>query len=158
MVVIKRFALFFSIWLSLTAADPLGLVLGTMTAGAAAWASLKLLPSGSRHVNLLSVLSMAPGFLLRTARGGVDVAWRALHPAMPIAPGWIAWRTSLPPGGQRVSLGIELSLLPGTLVAGSRGDVIYVHCLDTNQDVAGDIAKEEARIARTVQEARISHD
>jgi multicomponent Na+:H+ antiporter subunit E len=151
MVVIKRFAIFFLIWLSLTGADPLGLVLGAVTAGAAAWASLELLPSGSRRVNLLLVLAMAPGFLWRSARGGVDVAWRALHPSMPLAPGWITWRTRLPPGGPRLSLSSMISLLPGTLVVGSRGDAIYLHCLDTSQDVAGDIASEEAHVARAFE-------
>ena len=50
-----------------------------------------------------------------------------------------------------MTLGSELSLLPGTLVAGSRGDVLYVHCLDTTKDVAGEIAAEEARIASMIE-------
>lgn len=150
---LKRLAIFLGLWLVLSGADPIGLAFGLPTAALAALFSMRLLPPGGREVSLFRLMAMVPGFLAHSVRGGIDVAWRALHPSLPIAPGWLHWRTKLPRGGPRVTLGSELSLLPGTLVAGSRGDVLYVHCLDLRQDVASEIAAEEARIAATIGEA-----
>jgi multicomponent Na+:H+ antiporter subunit E len=151
LLIVKRLVIFFLIWVALAGTDAQGLIFGAAAAAAATWASLGLLPPGGRRVGLLRVIAMLPGFLWHSARGGVDVAWRALHPSMPIRPGWLAWQTRLPAGGPRVSLGGEMSMLPGTLVAGSRGDTIYVHCLDTGHDVTAYLAREEARIAASIE-------
>lgn len=153
LVFIKRLAIFLGLWLVLTGASPSGLAFGIPTAVMAAMFSMRLLPSGGRGVRVGAVMAMVPGFMAQSVRGGIDVAWRAFHPSLPVAPGWLHWRTKLPRGGPRVTLGSELSLLPGTLVAGSRGDILYVHCLDIRKDIAGEIAAEEARIARTIGEA-----
>jgi multicomponent Na+:H+ antiporter subunit E len=150
---LKRLAIFFGLWLVLSGADLIGVAFGLPTAALAALFSMRLLPPGGREVSLVRLIAMVPGFLARSVRGGIDVAWRALHPRLPIAPGWLHWRTKLPPGGPRVTLGSELSLLPGTLVAGSRGDVLYVHCLDIRKDITTELAAEEARIAATIGEA-----
>ncbi len=145
---LKRFAIFFAVWLVLTGASATGLFLGALTAAASAWVSLNLMPgSGKRAVSIVKLLGLAPRFLWRSLVGGVDVAWRAVHPRMPLQEGWLSYRTRLPAGGARVTLGGEMSLLPGTLVAGSRGDTLYVHCLDTSRNIAAEISREEARIA-----------
>lgn len=149
-ILAKRFALFALVWLILSRGDPSGLILGAVTAAGAAWMSIALLPPGTRRVDLLAVVRLAPGFVVRSMRGGIDVAWRALHPAMPIHEGWIVYRTRLPAGPSRVSFGSEMSLLPGSLVAGGRGDRVYVHCLDRSQNVVADLEAEEARIATTL--------
>lgn len=154
LIFLKRLAIFLGMWLVLSGASMSGLAFGVPTAVLAALASMRLLPPGGRQVSLIRLMAMVPGFLWRSVRGGVDVAWRALHPNLPISPGWLVWRTKLPKGGPRVSLGSELSLLPGTLNAGSRGDVMYVHCLDIRKDIASDMAAEEARIAWAIGEAR----
>jgi multicomponent Na+:H+ antiporter subunit E len=150
-IILKRFVMFLALWLVLSGGAISGLPFGIVTAAVAAWTSLRLLPADGRRIRLHSAVLMLPGFLWRSIRGGVDVAWRAFHPKLPVAPGWLLWRTRLPEGGPRVTLGSELSLLPGTLVAGSRGDVLYVHCLDTTKDVAGEMAAEEARIASMIE-------
>jgi multicomponent Na+:H+ antiporter subunit E len=150
---LKRFVIFFAVWLILTGASVSGLLVGLLTAAASAWVSLALMPvRGDRAVSLVGLMGLAPRFLWRSLVGGVDVAWRAVHPRMPLREGWLAYRTRLPPGAARVTLGGEMSLLPGTLVAGSRGDTLYVHCLDTSQDVAAHMAGEEARIAALVEQ------
>jgi multicomponent Na+:H+ antiporter subunit E len=146
----KRFILFAGLWLVLTGAAPGDLAVGILAAAAAAIASLAVMPPGRRRVRATAVLALAPGFLLGSLRGGIDVARRAFHPAMPLNPGWIAWPSRLPPGLARVSLGSELSLMPGTLAAGGDDRVLYVHCLDRDQPVDEAIAAEESRIASTL--------
>jgi multicomponent Na+:H+ antiporter subunit E len=150
---LKRFVIFFAVWLILTGASLEGLIVGVLASAASAWVSRALLPvRGDRAVSLVRLLGLAPRFLWRSVVGGVDVAWRALHPRMPLREGWLSYRTRLPPGGARVTLGSEMSLLPGTLAAGSRGDTLHVHCLDTSHNVAAQMSEEEARIAAVAGE------
>jgi multicomponent Na+:H+ antiporter subunit E len=148
----KRLVLFAALWLVLSGAALDGLAFGLPTAIAATWLSLRLLPPGRRGVSLLSLLPLVPGFLDRSVRGGFDVAWRALHPRLPIRPAWYVHRTSLPEGGARVALGSIVSLLPGTLVAGSFGDRLFVHCLNADPTVIAAVQAEERRIAGTLHE------
>lgn len=150
MIPLKRFVILFAVWLILTAADPGGLAVGAAIATGGAWLSLRLLPPEGRTVSLPGLIGLAPRFLWRSVLGGVDVAWRAVHPRMPLKTGWLVHETRLPAGMPRVMLGNEFSLLPGTLVAGSLDGRLFVHCLDTEADIAGQIREEEARIDRVM--------
>jgi multicomponent Na+:H+ antiporter subunit E len=78
----------------------------------------------------------------------VQVAWLAFRPSMPIRPGFIAYRTQLS-GSTLSAFSAVSSLLPGTLPTGSgeRGELL-IHCLDVNQPVAADLAREEALFSR----------
>lgn len=150
----RRLALFVVIWLVLTEGDPGGWAVGAVTAGAACLMSLRLLPPGPHTVRFSGVFSLLPGFLLRSLIGGVDVAWRALHPRRPLDPGWFSYPLHLPPGAARVALGSEVSLMPGTLAAGSDGGRLYVHCLDRTKPVEAMLAEEERRIAGSITSVR----
>jgi multicomponent Na+:H+ antiporter subunit E len=143
---LERLALFAGVWIVLTggAGKPF---LALVAIGAAALVSLRMLPPGGRRIAPVAMGRFLAGFLARSVAGGVDVAWRALHPRMPLAPGWRVLPTGLPEGGARVAFETELSLLPGTLSAGSHGDAILVHCLDVRGDVPGAARAEEARLA-----------
>lgn len=147
---LKRFALLFAVWLVLTSGAPGSLPVGALAAAAAAVLSLRLQPGDERAVRPLRVLALAPEFLWESLLGGIDVAWRALHPRLPIDPGWIRYRMRLPAGAARVALGDEVSLMPGTLAAGSHGDILYVHCLNRTEASENRIAAEEARIAHAI--------
>ena len=146
-VLVKRFSLFALAWLILSGGDAGGLLPGAVVTAGATWASLRLLPPERYRVDFFALARLLPGFLLSSIKGGIDVAGRALHPRMPLDAGWIAYRTTLPRGLARVSFGCETSLLPGSLVAGARGDVLYVHCLDKSQDLDAALRLEERRIA-----------
>ena len=50
------------------------------------------------HFKWFEFARFAPIFLVRSLLGGVDVAWRAFHPGMPIAPDLIEQPLRLPPG------------------------------------------------------------
>lgn len=137
-------------WLILTGADPAGLAFGAAVAVVAILAGRVL---GARHrtVSPLALVPLLPRFLWRSLLGGIDVAWRALHPRMPLRPGWVAVPTRLPAGALRVTIGGEFSLMPGTLVAGSRGDELVVHLLDTSSPVEGDVSAEEGRLLKAAR-------
>lgn len=143
--VICRTVLLGALWTGLVQGAGEGLVLGVLAVPLAVALSLRLMPPG-RPLRPGRMLALLPGFHLRSVLGGVDVAQRALAPAMPLAPGWISVPVALPPAG-RVVLGAELSLMPGTLAAGSEGGRLLVHVLDRTADPARAIRAEEARIA-----------
>jgi multicomponent Na+:H+ antiporter subunit E len=112
--------------------------------------ALRLLPARLSAVRLLRAASLTPGFLWASFLGGIDVIGRAFHPRMPLNPGWIVHRSRLRSSGARVALGSDLSLMPGTLAAGGHGDALYIHCLDVDQAVDSQIAREETRIGQSI--------
>lgn len=147
---IERSALFAALWIVLTggAGKPF---LAVAAIVAATLISLRMLPPRGRRIAPLAAGRFFAGFLARSVAGGVDVAWRALHPRMPLAPGWRLLPTRLPDGGARVAFETEISLLPGTLSAGSHGDAILLHCLDVRGDVPGAAREEEARLSAVLR-------
>lgn len=152
LVVAKRALLLALVWLALTSAAKDGLAIGALAVAAATFLSLRLLPP-SQPVRLWRLGLLLPGFLWRSLLGGMDVVWRACHPRLPLRPGWLALPSALPDGGKAV-LGGEFSLMPGTLVAGSRQGRLLVHLLDCGQDHAPALRREEARLARTFSAGR----
>lgn len=147
---LQRFAVFFGVWLVLAGAQGIGF--GLAAAVAATWARHRLAMPGERPLHFLKLAMLIPGFLYRSFIGGIDVARRAFDPAMPLNPGWIAYPSRLPRGAGRVILGGELSLMPGTLVAGEDKDCLLVHSLDTALPIAHQVADEEARLRGAVDD------
>ena len=144
MAAARRLALFAALWFVL--ADGEGLVLGAVVVPAASWLSLRLLPA-THPLRMLALLAIVPGFVWRSLLGGLDVARRAFDPRLPLDPGWIEVPVDLPDGG-KVALGAELSLMPGTLVAGSANGRLLVHVLDRQQDAAGTVRNEAMRMGK----------
>ena len=63
-------------------------------------------------------------------RGGIDVAYRVLHPAMPIRPGIVRVKSVLKTSTGRTALANSITLTPGTLTLEVTDDgVFYVHWL-----------------------------
>ena len=92
-------------------------------------------------------LRFVPFFLLHSLLGGADVAWRAFHYRMPIAPSLIAYPLRLPPGMPQVFMANTLNLLPGTLSATLDQTVLTVHALDGRKDLLSELETLEQRIA-----------
>lgn len=93
-------------------------------------------------------LRFVPFFLLRSLLGGADVAWRAFHPRIPIAPELIDYPFRLPPGLPRVFMANTVSLLPGTLSAALDRSVLKVHVLDRRKDFLAELEAVEQSVAR----------
>ena len=76
------------------------------------------------------------------------MAWRAFHPAKPIAPDLIDYLIRLPPGLPQVFMANTISLLPGTLSATLDRGVLKVHVLDSRSDFLSELETVEQRVAR----------
>jgi multicomponent Na+:H+ antiporter subunit E len=145
-----RAALFFVFWLMIAGYDPANLPIGLATAALATWASLRLLPPARVRLRPSALAWFVLHFLGQSVRSGVQVAWLAFRPSMPIAPGLVTYRTNL--SGSTLSAFCAISsLLPGTLPTGSdeQGELL-IHCLDVGQPVVTDLAREEAMFTRVL--------
>ncbi len=145
----RRLVILSLIWLILAGGE--ALPLAAVVVPSACWLSFRLLPATGRW-RLVQLVATVLGFAWQSLLGGLDVARRAFDPRLPLNPSWIDVEVDLPDGG-KVALGGELSLMPGTLVAGSDGRRLLVHVLDRGQDVARAVRVEEARLGRVIDPA-----
>jgi multicomponent Na+:H+ antiporter subunit E len=102
---------------------------------------------------LLWALAYIPVLFFYIVRANLDVAYRVLHPALPIRPGIVRARTSLRSPAGRVLLANSLTLTPGTLSVDLEGDVLYVHRIyvpegDADAITERSLARFEAFIRR----------
>jgi multicomponent Na+:H+ antiporter subunit E len=114
---------------------------------ASALASYPLVPMGSWRWRYRGLLRFLPFFLQQSIQGGLDVAWRALHPRLPVLPGFMEYPFRLPDGPARSFFVTALSLLPGTLSADLRNDVLQVHLLHREMPARKRIEQLELRVA-----------
>ena len=141
---LARWAGFLCLWLVIFPNDVPALVVGAVTAAAATWTSLRLLPPGGGGLQARALARLVLRFFGQSAVAGADVARRALDPALPLRPGFALCPTRLPPGRARDAFCTIASLLPGTLPAGADpSGALLVHCLDVGQDVPAQMAEEE---------------
>lgn len=147
--IIKRAIVLAAVWLVLAGTTFEAIAAGVVLAPLALALSLKLLPAGT-PVRLWPIVRLVPHFVIQSLSGGMDVARRAFAPRVPLDPDWIEIDIDLPQGG-RVALGSELSLMPGTLSAGTSEGRMLVHVLDRGQDVESAIREEERRLRLAIR-------
>jgi multicomponent Na+:H+ antiporter subunit E len=146
-----RGAGFLLLWLVLSGFKPADLPAAVPTAGLAAWVSLRLLPPGRARLSPVGLAVLALRFPRQSIVAGVDVARRAFDPALPLRPGFVSFAPRLPPGTARDAFTAYASLLPGTLPADTNPDgTLLIHCLDTAQPAAEQLAAAEALFARAL--------
>lgn len=139
-----RFVLFLAVWLVIAGVKPVDMVVGAITAAIATLVSAQLLPAGPVKVQPLAFAHLVLRFLYQSVVAGVDVAWRALDPRLPLRPGFVTYHPQLPAGPTRDAFCTVTSLLPGTLPCGPSGaDGLLVHCLDVRQPMVEQLAQEE---------------
>ncbi|PLW82544.1 sodium:proton antiporter [Kineobactrum sediminis] len=145
----------FFIWTALWAllSQNSGWVFGIPVAALATLAGYRLgLRSGPVRPQALPTFLVF--FLRELFSGGVDVARRALHARLPIAPAWqIFTLTSRDP---RVCLMLSalVGLLPGTLASHHKGSELYVHTLDQHRDWQSTVARLENLLSRLLGESQ----
>jgi len=66
-------------------------------------------------------------FLWQLLKANLDVAFRVLHPRLPIEPGIVRVKTNLKTPLGRLLLANSITLTPGTITVESKGDDFYVH-------------------------------
>lgn len=147
--ILPRLLLFAGAWLVIAGTDPTSWIIGVPSVLAATWAGLHLSQRAGGAPRLFAALIFVPFFLWQSLKGGLDVTWRVMQPRMRIAPGVHSYRLRLANASARVVLLDTLSLLPGTLSADLRGDVLTVHALDATDGALldADIAQLERRIS-----------
>ncbi len=133
----------FIVWLVLAQgqAPVHGLLVSVLAAGLTAW----LLDGRVAAVRPLPILRFSLVFLQRSLMGGLDVAWRALRPSMPLHPHWLEYPLRLRnPSARAMFLG-TISLMPGTLGADVVGDHAHIHAI--LDSVQGDLDRMERLVA-----------
>ena len=144
-----RLALLLFLWLILIGPGWGNLAAGAVAAALACWVSLRLVPPLGRPLSLSALAAMLARLPGLSLIAGLDVARRALSPAMPLRTGIAAFNSRIPPGPEREAFRALMSLQPGTLPVGEDKDgAILFHCLDLDQPVANQLAAEEARFLR----------
>lgn len=151
---VTRFAFFAVLWIVLDGGKVAGLVVGMPAAALASWLSVRLWPSGCGRLRLGTLGAMtAMGwyFVRNSVVAGVDVAARAFHPRLPLRPGFVEVDCALPEGARRDGLLALSSLLPGSLpVAETTKGRIVLHCLDTEQPTAEQMAELERKFCKAL--------
>src|SRR5271166_2186844 len=96
-----RALFFFVFWLILSGTKPADVLVGALSAAAATWASLRLLPPGQWRLHAVALGKLVLRFPSQSIVAGIDVAWRAFHPRMPLQPGFLVCQTHLTAGPTR---------------------------------------------------------
>ena len=94
----------------------------------------------------IGLLRFVPHFVRSSFHGGIDVAWRSLHPQLPIHPQLVEYRFQLPDGAARTFFMGVVSLLPGTVSADIRDDLLLVHVIDDRQPIQDQLEKLEQSV------------
>ena len=87
------------------------------------------------------MLLYLPYFLYYCVKANLDVAYRVLHPDMPIRPGIVKVTTDLKTDLGKTFLASSITLTPGTLVVDIVGQDLYIHWIN----VQGDDPEEHTR-------------
>jgi len=141
-----RTAAFAGVWWLLTGGALSSWLIGVPAVAVAAALSWRLRGAGGVSVSLKGVAGFGGFFLIESFRGGFDVARRALARRVDVQPGFLVYRTDLPPGLPRLFLSSSVSLLPGTLTVDLEDDDLVIHALTLEPDPVPGIAACESRI------------
>jgi multicomponent Na+:H+ antiporter subunit E len=148
---LARAAGFLGFWLILSDFSIVEFLVGAFAALLAAAASVRLLPPERWRFRPVVLTGLAARFLWQSIWSGIDVAWRALDPRLPLRPGFVRYRPQLPAGPARNAFLTVTSLLPGTLPCGPDEEGgVAVHCLDVSQPVVDQLSVEEVAFSRAV--------
>lgn len=141
------FAVSFVFWLLLVwPVSPLdgSLRTGDIVAGLFVSAFVTLVMHDMIRVNLIRLLNPRSWFWLivylfvfsyYVIKGGLDVVYRVLHPAMPIRPGIVRVRSILKTETGRTVLASSITLTPGTLTIDvTDSGVFYIHWLNVSSE------------------------
>lgn len=82
-----------------------------------------------------------PYFFFHCIWANLDVAYRVIHPDMPIRPGIVKVTTSLKTDIAKTFLANSITLTPGTLTVDIVGQDLYIHWIN----VASDDTEEQAK-------------
>lgn len=133
------FLLLVLVWLCLSSSlDPQELATGVLASFLLAvflgrsYAKLGLPPFGlKRFVFALLYLLV---LFKEVVRANLDVAYRVIHPKMPIKPGIVVVRTQLRDDIAKMILANSITLTPGTFTLDVLGDHLLIHWIDVKAE------------------------
>lgn len=156
---ILLFALAFLAWLALTwSVEPGSLVVGIIVSLLAAILFGKMLILNLRKAFSIKryfwFLYYIPIFLYEMVKANLDVAYRVLHPKLPINPGIVRIKTKLKNELSQTALANSITLTPGTMTVDIVDDSMYIHWIDVKEEevekasevIAGRFEKILARV------------
>lgn len=82
-----------------------------------------------------------PIFLWEMAKANFDVAYRVLHPMMPIKPGIVKVKTKLKSEMGKAFLANSITLTPGTFTVDIKGQYLYIHWINVRTQDVGEASK-----------------
>ena len=90
-------------------------------------------------------LGYAPFFLWEVIKANFDVAYRVLHPSMPIRPGIVEIRTDMKTDIGKLGLANSITLTPGTLTMDVDGDRMFIHWINVETEDVEEASNEISR-------------
>lgn len=121
----------FAIWILLTGEATFSrLGLGLVVSFAVAWLNSNERPSVLQNLSWWRLLLYLPWLFLRIFQSGFHLAAVVLHPALPIAPRLIHYRTTLRDEAAIVLFANSITLTPGTITAEINADELVIHAID----------------------------
>jgi multicomponent Na+:H+ antiporter subunit E len=73
-------------------------------------------------------------FIWECVKANFDVAYRVIHPSMPIKPGIVRVKTSLKSDFAKMLLANSITMTPGTITVDLIGDEFYIHWIYVRSD------------------------
>ncbi len=146
-----RAAALLLLWWALTEGslrDPV-FVLASVTL--ASWASYLICPRGEWPWRPVKIMRFLPYFLWNSLLGGIDVAFRAFRPAMPMNPDIIEFPLRVS-GKPALLMAWTVSLLPGTASVYLERDVLLIHVLDTRLPTQAKLRELEQHLKLLLRE------
>ncbi|MBE9566708.1 MAG: Na+/H+ antiporter subunit E [Proteobacteria bacterium] len=96
------------------------------------YSRLGLPPLGAKRLLFLFAYLVVLAFEI--LRANLDVAYRVLHPAMPIRPGVVVIKTRLTSDIAKMILANSITLTPGTFTLDVVGDRLLIHWINVQTD------------------------
>ena len=123
------------LWLALTwSLDAREALVGVMMAILVATLLAHIYPENLHKVfnprRWFFLLLYIPYFLFLCVKSNLDVAYRVLHPDMPIRPGIVKVRTTLRSEMAKTFLANSITLTPGTMSVDIEGQDLYIHWIN----------------------------
>ena len=156
---LAAFLVSFGVWLALVGTvNWQELLVGAVVAAIAAgfgWRYFSLV--GLRHLSLKKLaylIAYIPVFFWEMIKANIDVAYRVIHPHMPISPGVVLIKTDLTSDSGKLALANSITLTPGTLTMDVRGDNLLIHWINVRsvdtEEAANMISKRFERFLTVI--------
>jgi multicomponent Na+:H+ antiporter subunit E len=132
---LAAFLVSFAVWLALVGTMNWQefLMGGVLSAIAAAFGWRYFSQAGFSHLSvkkLLYLIAYIPVFFWAMIKANFDVAYRVIHPRMPINPGIVLIKTDLKSDSGKLALANSITLTPGTLTMDVKGENLLIHWIN----------------------------